>query len=114
MLFAGAVLYLTSTLGVGLFISTVSATQQQSFLGGFRFAIPAILLSGVMTPIRSMPASLQALTYLNPVRYFAEVLRGNLMRGAGFADLWFQLVALLVLGAGILGLAAARFRKRLG
>jgi ABC-2 type transport system permease protein len=109
----GVTLYLFSTLGTGLFISTVSQTQQQAFLGGFLFMMPAILLSGVMTPIRAMPGWLQAVTYLNPVRHFAEVTRGVLLRGAGFGDLWFQLAALLVLGLGVMGLAAARFRTQI-
>ncbi|HEX9243408.1 MAG TPA: ABC transporter permease, partial [Anaeromyxobacter sp.] len=67
----GTLLYLMTTLGVGLLISTLSATQQQSFLGGFLFVLPAILLSGVVTPIRAMPDWLRAVTYLNPVRYYA-------------------------------------------
>jgi ABC-2 type transport system permease protein len=107
-------LYLMTTLGVGLLVSTVSRSQQQSFLGGFLFALPAILLSGVMTPIRSMPEWLQALTLVNPVRYFAEVMRTALLRGGGFADLWFQLLALAVLGGAILAVATLRFQKRLG
>jgi ABC-2 type transport system permease protein len=110
----GVLLYVFSTLGVGLLISTLSQNQQQAFLGGFIFMMPAILLSGVMTPIRAMPDWLQYVTLLNPVRYFAEVMRGVLMRGAGFGDLWFQLAALAVLGLGILGLAASRFRTQLG
>jgi len=110
----GTLLYLFSTLGVGLLISTLSQNQQQAFLGGFLFMMPATLLSGVMTPIRAMPGWLQDVTLLNPVRYFAEVMRGVLLRGAGFGDLWFQLAALAVLGAGILGLAASRFRTQLG
>lgn len=109
----GVTLYLFSTLGMGLFISTVSQTQQQAFLGGFLFMLPAILLSGVMTPIRAMPGWLQAITYLNPLRHFAEVMRGVLLRGAGVGDLWFQLAALAVLGLGLMGLAAARFRTQL-
>jgi ABC-2 type transport system permease protein len=109
----GVALYLFSTLGVGLFISTVSQTQQQAFLGGFLFMLPAILLSGIMTPIRAMPGWLQAITYLNPVRHFAEVMRGVLLHGAGLGDIWFQLAALLVLGLGVMGLAAARFRTQL-
>jgi ABC-2 type transport system permease protein len=112
VLLAGTLLYLLSTLGVGLLISTLSSNQQQSFLGGFLFALPAILLSGVMTPIHSMPVWLRAITYLNPLRYFAELARANLLKGAGFADVWFQLAALLVFGAAILGLATARFHKR--
>jgi ABC-2 type transport system permease protein len=112
-LLTGTVLYLFSTLGAGLLISTVSANQQQAFLGGFLFAIPAIILSGVMTPIRAMPDWLRPITVLNPVRWFVEVIRGVMLRGAGFADLWVQLLALLVIGSAILGFAAARFRKRL-
>jgi ABC-2 type transport system permease protein len=112
VLVASTLFYLMTTLGVGLLISTVSATQQQAFLGGFLFALPAILLSGVMTPIRSMPGWMQALTYLNPVRYFVEVLRGSLLRGAGASDLWTQMAALAAFGVLILGFASIRFHKR--
>lgn len=111
---AGVLLYVFSTLGVGLLISTVSQNQQQAFLGGFIFMMPAILLSGVMTPIRGMPGWLQVITWLNPVRHFAEVMRGVLMRGAGFTDLWFQLASLAVLGVGVMALAALRFRTQHG
>lgn len=111
---AGVLLYLISTLGVGLLISTLSQNQQQAFLGGFIFMMPAILLSGVMTPIGGMPGWLQVITWLNPVRHFAEVMRGVLMRGAGFADLWFQLAFLAALGAGVMALAASRFRTQIG
>jgi ABC-2 type transport system permease protein len=109
----GVLLYLFSTLGVGLLISTLSQNQQQAFLGGFIFMMPAILLSGVMTPIRGMPGWLQVITWLNPVRHFAEVMRGVLMRGSGFADLWFQLAFLAALGIGVMALAVARFRTQL-
>jgi ABC-2 type transport system permease protein len=108
-----SVLYLMSTLGVGLFISTISKTQQQSFLGGFLFALPAILLSGVMTPIRAMPDWLQAITLLNPVRYFVEVMRAVLLKAASLEDLQFQLIALAAFGLLIIGTAAARFQKTL-
>jgi ABC-2 type transport system permease protein len=109
----GTLLYLMTTLGVGLLISTVSTSQQQSFLGGFLFVLPAILLSGVMTPIRAMPGWLQAITWLNPVRYYAEVMRTTLLRGGGFADLWLELAALAVLGGAILLAATRRFRERI-
>ena len=109
----GVALYLFSTLGVGLLISTVSQTQQQAFLGGFLFMLPAILLSGIMTPIRAMPDWLQAITYVNPVRHFAEVMRGVLLHGSGLGDLWFQLALLAFLGAAIMGLAVARFRTQI-
>ncbi len=113
VVFAGTLLYLMTTLGVGLLISTLSTTQQQSFLGGFLFIMPAILLSGVVTPIRAMPDWLAAVTYLNPVRYYAEVMRTTLLRGAGFGELWPQLLALAVIGGGVLAAAIARFRERI-
>ncbi len=113
VLAVSTLLYLMSTLGVGLLISTASSTQQQAFLGGFLFALPAILLSGVMTPIRSMPVWMQALTYLNPVRYFVEILRGSLLRGAGLCELWTRMVALFAFGLLILGVASLRFHKRI-
>ncbi len=107
-----ALLYLMTTLGVGLLISTVSRTQQQSFLGGFLFAMPAMLLSGVMTPIRAMPEWLQWLTYVNPLRYFVEIMRANLLTGAGFSLLWPQLLALAAFGVLLLGVAVLQFQKR--
>ena len=109
----GTLLYLFSTLGTGLLISTLSQTQQQSFLGGFLFVLPAVLLSGIMTPIHSMPPWMQALTWLNPLRYYAELSRANLMKAAGFTDVWPQLGALAVFGAVIFGAATLRFRKRM-
>jgi ABC-2 type transport system permease protein len=111
---AGVLLYVFTTLGVGLLISTASQNQQQAFLGGFIFTMPAILLSGVMTPIRGMPGWLQVITWFNPTRHFAEVMRGVLMRGAGFGDLWFQLAFLAALGVGVMALAVSRFRTQLG
>ena len=110
----GTFLYLCSTLAVGLLISTLSQNQQQSFLGGFLFALPALLLSGVMTPIRAMPGWLQWVTVANPLRWYAELARAVLLRGAGFADLWLQLGALALFGAALLGLSIARFRTTAG
>jgi ABC-2 type transport system permease protein len=110
----GTLFYLCSTLGVGLLISTISSNQQQSFLGGFLFVLPAALLSGIMTPIQAMPPWLQAGTLLNPLRFFAELVRGVLLRGAGFGDLWPQILALGAYGAAILALATLRFHRRLG
>ena len=106
--------YLMCTLGVGIFISTVSRSQQQAILGGFFFLMPAILLSGFMTPIENMPAWLRPVTYLDPVRAYLEILRGCLLKQAGFADVSTQLFALTVLGLALLALSAWRFSKRLG
>ncbi|MCP3162057.1 ABC transporter permease [Myxococcus qinghaiensis] len=103
--------YLLSTLGVGLLIATVSRTQQQAFVGGFLFVLPAVLLSGVMSPIRAMPDWLAWLTYLNPVRYYVEVLRGALLKEAGLGDLWRQVLALAVFGFMMMAVASRRFQK---
>jgi ABC-2 type transport system permease protein len=113
VLAVGTLLYLLTTLGVGLLISTVSRTQQQSFLAGFLFLLPAVLLSGVMSPIRAMPWWLQAVTWVNPVRHYAEVMRSCLLRGAGFADLAVPLAALAVLGTAVFTAAVLRFRRGL-
>jgi ABC-2 type transport system permease protein len=109
----GSILYLCSTLGVGLLISTMSSTQQQSFLGGFLFVLPAVLLAGIMTPVFAMPVWLRALTWLNPLRFYAELIRGVLLRGAGLADLRVQLAVLALYGVAMLTLATLRFRRRL-
>jgi ABC-2 type transport system permease protein len=112
--FVAAVLYVMSTLGTGVFISTVSSSQQQAILGGFFFMMPAILLSGFMTPIDNMPWYVRLITYANPVRYFVEVLRSVLLKDAGFSDLWLQLVALFCFGTAILVLSSLRFKKQMG
>jgi len=113
VLLLGAVLYLLSTLGLGLFLSTISATQQQSMLISFFFTMPVMLLSGFTFPITSMPEWIQYLTYLNPLRYFLIVIRGVFLRGSGVADLWPQLAAMGLLGAAMMGLSALRFKKRI-
>jgi len=109
-----SILFLFSTLGTGIFISTVSRSQQQAILGGFFFLMPAILLGGFMTPIENMPGWIRPLTYLDPVRYFLEILRGCLLKGSGFADLWRQFLALGLFGVSIMTLSVLRFRNRLG
>ncbi len=113
-LFGVTFLYLLSTLGSGLLISTVSASQQQAIMTGFAFILPAILLSGIFTPVMAMPEWLQPFTYLNPVRYFAEVVRAVLLKSAGPSEVWFQVVALAAFGAFFLIVASLRFRKQLG
>jgi ABC-2 type transport system permease protein len=113
MLLGCSTLFLLSTLGAGLFLSTVSHTQQQAMMAAFFFFMPAFMLSGFAFPIRNMPVVVQYLTYLNPVRYFIEIVRGIFLKGSGVAILWPQMVALLVFGVAILGVSAWRFRKRL-
>lgn len=107
-------LYVLSTLAVGLLISALSGSQQQAFMGGFLFMLPAVLLSGNMTPIASMPEWMQPITLLNPVRYYVEVLRAVLLKGAGAAELWPHALALAGFGVGLTVIAALRFRKTTG
>jgi len=76
------------------------------------FIMPAILLSGVMTPVQAVPLWLRTITYTNPARYFVEILRANLLKGAGFADLWWRLLALAGIGCLILLFATICFHKR--
>lgn len=112
LLLGGAtLLYLMTTLSMGLLISTISATQQQAFMGGFFFMLPAALLSGITTPIRSMPAWLQPLTLLNPLRHYTDVLRSVLVRGAGLSDVAPQLMILAAFGVVLATIASLRFRK---
>jgi ABC-2 type transport system permease protein len=79
----GAVLFILCMLGIGLFISTISTTQQQAMVSGFFFNMPAIVFSGFGTPISSMPEVLQWFTYADPLRYFLDVLRGVYLKGVG-------------------------------
>jgi ABC-2 type transport system permease protein len=106
-------LYLMTTLGVGLVISTFSQTQQQAMMATFFFYMPAMLLSGFMFPIANMPTVVQWLTYLNPLRYFLVIIRGIFLKGVGVNILWPQMLALLVIGVVTLGLASRRFHKTL-
>jgi len=113
LLFACAILFLMTTLGAGLFISTISRTQQQAMMTTFLFFQPFFLLSGFAFPIRNMPQSIQYLTLLDPLRYFIEIVRGLFLKGTGVAVLWPQMLALAIFGIVILSLSAMRFRKRL-
>jgi ABC-2 type transport system permease protein len=103
--------YLLSTLGFGLFISTVSHSQQQAMLSASMFMFPAMLLSGFAFPVENMPQSIQYLTWLNPLRHFLVIIRSIFLKGVGFEVLWVQIVALAALGCGILAIAVYRFHK---
>ncbi len=113
-LFLCTAVYLLPVLGIGLFISTISKTQQQAMMATFFFFQPAILLSGFATPIENMPLVFQYITYLNPLRYFLVIVRGIFLKGVGIEVLWPQVLALFGLGVTILALSTFRFRKRLG
>jgi ABC-2 type transport system permease protein len=113
LLFACAILFLMTSLGAGLFLSTISQTQQQAMMANFFFTTPAFMLSGFAFPIHNMPTVVQWLTYLNPLRYFIEIVRGLFLKGVGVSALWPDMAALAVYGVAVLGLSAARFHKTL-
>jgi len=113
VLLLGNVLFLMSSVGVGLFISTVSLTQQQAQITTFFFAMPAFILSGFAFPIENMPEWLQYITYINPLRYFLIIIRGVFLKGIGLEILWPQMLALGILGGLMILLSSLRFQKRL-
>jgi len=107
-------LFLLTTLGLGLLVSTLVRTQQQAMMAAAFFVmVPMIYLSGLMFPIENMPPAVQYVTYLIPVRYYASIIRGIFLRGSGIDVLWREAVILLGMGLSILALASLRFRKRL-
>jgi ABC-2 type transport system permease protein len=107
-------LFLLSTLGLGLLLSTLVQNQQQAMMGAaLALMMPMILLSGLIFPIENMPRAIQLLTYAIPLRYYAEIIRGVFLRGSGLSVLWPQAAVLLAMGVAILTVASLRFRKRL-
>lgn len=106
--------FLFTGLGFGLLISTVAQNQAQAFQVSFLVILPSVLLSGFFIPRESMPAAIYPVTAVIPVTYFIEILRGIILRGAGWPELWRQSLILLGMGLGILAVATARFQKRLG
>jgi ABC-2 type transport system permease protein len=105
--------FILTTLGAGLFISTVSHTQQQANMATFLFFQPFMMLSGFVFPIRNMPQVVQWFTYVNPMRYFMEIVRGIFLRGTGLSILWPDMAALAALGVTVLWLSVQRFHKHL-
>lgn len=113
ILLMGNLLFLMSSVGIGLFISTLSTTQQQAQISTFFFMNPAFILSGFAFPLENMPQWLQYLTYANPLRYFLVIIRGTFLKGVGLEVLWPQMLALAIIGGGMITLSSLRFRKRL-
>ena len=113
-LLLSAFFYILSTLGIGLFISTISKTQQQAMMIAiFAVMMPMIFLSGFAFPIENMPKIIQYISYIIPLRYFNTIIRGVILKGLGFADLWFDITILLIMGLFILTLSSLRFHKKL-
>jgi ABC-2 type transport system permease protein len=113
LLFGSTALFLMSSLGIGLLISTISRTQQQAMMTAFFVIFPAMLLSGFAFPIDSMPQAVQWFTYLNPMRYFLIIIRSIFQKGVGMEILWPEMLGLLILGVTILSCAVLRFKKTL-
>ncbi|MFA5355967.1 MAG: ABC transporter permease [Candidatus Omnitrophota bacterium] len=107
-------IYLFTTLGIGLFISTISSTQQEAMMSVFLFYMPTILLSGFAYPIANMPKVIQYFTFINPLRYFLVIIRGIFLKGVGIDILWVQMVPLAFMGMLVITLSAFKFRRSLG
>lgn len=114
LIFFFAAIYLMVILGMGLFVSTITETQQQAMFIAWFFMVIFILMSGLFTPIESMPGWAQAITRFNPVAYFVAVMRMVMLKGAHFADIRLHLAVMVFSAFLLLGLATWRYRKVAG
>ncbi len=105
--------YLFTSLGAGLYISTIASTQQEAMMSVFLFYMPTFLLSGFAYPIANMPEVIQWLTFVNPMRYFLIIIRGIFLKGVGIEILWIQLLVLLIMGLTVISLSMLRFKRRM-
>lgn len=113
-LFLSAFFYILSTLGLGLFVSTISKTQQQAMMiAVFAVMMPMVFLSGFAFPIENMPEIIQYISYIIPLKYFINIIRGVISKGLGFSELWINALVLLIMGIFILVLSSLRFQRRL-
>ena len=106
-------MFLIGSLGVGLFVSTISKTQSQALQISMLMVVPSFVLSGFVFPRQAMPAVLYYLGYLLPLTYFLEILRGIFLKGIGMEYLWFDALLLAVFGLVVFGMSAMRFHKKL-
>ena len=114
LLYGFSGLFLLTTLGMGLLVSTLVKTQQQAMMvAAFFVLMPFVLLSGFIFPVENMPAAIQVLASLIPLKYYLEIVRGIFLKGTGWSELWPPALVLLLWGAGILSIAALKFRKRM-
>ncbi len=106
-----SLLFVLTGIGVGLFISTISNTQQEAFMSMFMFFMPALMLGGMMFPVENMPPWVQTLTLFDPLRHYLIVVRGVFLRGASWGIVWPQLLVLAAMAASVLGYATRKFHK---
>jgi ABC-2 type transport system permease protein len=114
LLFVLSIAFLLTTLGLGLFISTVSRTQQQAMMTAiFFFMMPMMFFSGFIFPIENMPKIIQYISYFLPLRYYFVIIRGIYLKGTGIMELWDETGALLLFGILIMALSITKFNKKL-
>ncbi len=114
LIYALSGIFLLTTTGLGLLVSTIARTQQQAMLiAAFFVMMPFVLLSGFIFPVENMPYAIRCATYIFPLKYYLTIVRGIFLKGAGWAELWPDALAMLAIGAVILTLAVTRFRRRL-
>ena len=114
LLYAATILFMLSTLSLGLFVSTISKTQQQATMTAvFGIMMPMLYLSGFAFPIENMPMWIQYITYVIPLRYFITIVRGIILKGIGLENLKYEFLALLVFGLVLISFSSLRFRKKL-
>ena len=114
LFFISILISLLAIVGVGLYISSICNTQQQAILSVMTFMMPAVLLSGFISPIEDMPLALQYLTYLNPVRFFMVLSRGIFLKGMGVSDVIANITPLIIIALITLTLASRTFKRKLG
>ncbi len=110
---AGLVLFMLTSVGLGLLISLWSRTRTQAQQTVMFIMIPSMVLSGFIFPVESMPPAIVPLTYLIPMRYAVVIMRSAFIKGSGFGDLWVEFAALAVFSVVVFGVAVAKFSKRL-
>jgi len=113
LLFGSMAVFLLAIIGVGLFVSSLSMTQQQAVLGAFLFLVPATILSGFASPLENMPQWLQTLSYGNPLRYFMTISRGIFLKDVSAAVVWAQTWPMAIIACVTLTLATRLFKKRM-
>jgi len=113
LLFITATIFLFTTLGIGFLASIISKTQTQAMLTVFPIMMPSFLLSGLFFPIASIPVALRCVAYINPLTYFLIIVRGILLKGAGFFELYKEILILLILGIFFITFSSLRLKKRI-
>lgn len=113
LLMVTSLIFIVTSLGVGLFVSTTARTQQQAMMTAYFISLPTMILSGLMFPIESMPKFIQAITYLIPLKYYLVIVRSIFLKGSGFMELWPSILLLSGYGAIVFALSVWRFQKKL-